>query len=349
MPRRRKVDGKKVEAAAIESGYKERPDDEPAGSFLGTTLAVFPGIFIHGIGHYAAGDENSAWKLLGAEIVSIALGLAGYFLPYATDNDGKLAIPCRILTQAGTIGFIGSFLVDVLGAYRGAEQFYESTAHMEGVRLGLAYRYTKDPLNPFRHHLALSMNAFIGRLYLKPDFDLETGTYARRINLDLGYALYRGAINPHNAITLGTKLRRVELPSYGLATRGIEGYVGFQKDIGDYIPSIKGFYFVGRIGYGLEYYQFGQETGETPNILDDSDFQDSYLVMESGFELNTGRHTRLQALLIQDPTSDVAPISNDIGLIKLGLVHSYSNAFDIQFNFTYGDGWVLWLGLDYGL
>ena len=58
---------------AIEAGYSPRPEDEPAGSLAGGLLAVFPGVAVHGLGHWYVGDGPTALRLLLAEVVGVAL------------------------------------------------------------------------------------------------------------------------------------------------------------------------------------------------------------------------------------------------------------------------------------
>jgi hypothetical protein len=77
-----------------------------------TMLALFPGFFIHGMGHIYANDYLTASILLALEIASFPLLNAGVSWFYVAENEDR-----RVLfTIAGLTCFFGSWLVDVIHA-----------------------------------------------------------------------------------------------------------------------------------------------------------------------------------------------------------------------------------------
>lgn len=343
------VSGAESLGYALGAGFQERPEDQPAGSFLATTLAIVPGIILHGTGHYVSNDKDAAWRLFFHEIGGLALTLGGYFLEKSTNNSGETAAASRTLMVTGMLLNVGSWVADIVGSYRGAQSFSVEERSLNDKRFGLAYRYTSDPLNPFRHHIVARLDLNFPRFYLRPSVDLEASTYAHRMQLDLGGYIYRNKERPQNALAIGARFLRVGTPSYGLASMNGELYMSFKRDVGTYIKSMRGFYVVTHLGYGLTKFQFSETENEMPGFFSKPAYSDSFLVLKAGFEFNFARHTMLDLLFVQDPTHDVAPFSTDTGLFEAGIVHRYSENLDIELDFTGGDGWVLWLGLGYAL
>jgi hypothetical protein len=87
-------------------------EQEETGSvgevILGELLAIFPGVLIHGMGHFYAGDTKTGGQLLrvggtGYLLAGIGGGLftGGYFLDHDTDQRGLA------YSLYGTGGFIG--------------------------------------------------------------------------------------------------------------------------------------------------------------------------------------------------------------------------------------------------
>ena len=333
---------------AIEAGYSPRPKDEPAGSLAGGLLAVFPGVALHGLGHWYVGDGPTALRLLLAEVVGVALIAGSEIMGAATNDSGELGAPRQLLTHAGGLLFVGSWVADIVGSFKGAQSFSADSTRVDSSSFGFGYRYTADPLTTARHHIVGRLNIDVGWLYARPSVDVEAGLADRRAELDLGVRVFRGQ-NPHNHLAVGGLVRRVETPPFGMANWGTAGYLGWKADLGQMVRSLRNLYVVNRVGAGLDWYQFASRTDAVPALLADTDFRDEYFLLHTGFELNSGRRTHLSLLVVRDPTREVAAFNPHFGLIETSLTHRYSDSLDIEVTLTAGDGWMMWLGLDYGL
>jgi hypothetical protein len=331
---------------AIEQGYTPRPADEPAGSLLGGVIGLAPGFLVHGLGHFYVGDRAGGVKLLVAELAGISLLVADVLIGAATNESGTWGAPRQVLRHAGIVLFVGSWAADVIGAFKGYESFEQDTTRQRGGDFSLGYRYTFDPLTPFRHHLVMRLALDGGRIYARPLVDLADGL--RRYEMDLGTRLFRGD-DPQNQFAVGARLQRRELAAYGAATRGVMGYAAVKTDLGQALPSLRYLYLVSRVGVGGDWYSFEDSIDSTPGILDDAAFVDRYLLLETGVSLNSGPRTRLEVLFVQDPTRDIPPFGDDLGLVQAGLTHQYLGDLNIEFTLTAGQGWGVWLGLGYGL
>ncbi len=85
---------------------------EPAGGsvILGELLAIFPGVFVHGIGHYYAGDYESARAInkigqWGYLLTALGGGMVtgAHFLDQSSDH----ILPVSLYTAGGGVGAVG--------------------------------------------------------------------------------------------------------------------------------------------------------------------------------------------------------------------------------------------------
>jgi len=102
----------------LEGGVEEPagPEEEPQRKsvFVGELLAIFPGLFWHGLGHYYAGDTHTARRIhrageWGYLLTAIGGGIAfgGYVLQKNTDEQwDNFAI--SLYVTGGVTGTIGS-------------------------------------------------------------------------------------------------------------------------------------------------------------------------------------------------------------------------------------------------
>lgn len=340
--------GPRTLAEAQADGYLARPADEPAGSLLGGLLSVGPGFFIHGVGHFYVDETATAWRLLIGELVGLGLVAGGVVMQAYTDDAGALGALRRLMIHSGVALFVGTWVTDMLGTFKGAESFDPDSSRTEGHQLSLAYRYRADDRDPRHHHLVAGLDLDFGRAYLRPEGILDAALEERDWRLDTGVRLWRGE-NRHNAVALGVRARRTEYVAEGYAIRAGEVYLHGKLDLGQAIRSMRGFYLTHRIGMGIEQYQFSSETGRTPTILAPSDFDSPFFSLATGAEVNTGRRTHVGVTFIQDPTAEVTAASADTGVLSVSLGHRYRDDLEIQVDVMAGDGWAVWLGLGYGL
>lgn len=332
---------------AIAEGYNPRSDEEPAGSLLGGAIAIGPGFLMHGLGHYYTGDTRTALTLLLAELTGIGLVIAGALVDNSTNGAGPTGGARNALLHAGALLFLGSWAADIIGTFKGSESFEPSSRRISTRMIGVAYRFTDNPLTPFKHHLVTRLTLDSGHLWFRPELDLEAGLDLWQFSVDMG-GRWLGE-NPHNRIGLGLNMRRHAVRRFGYTATSAVGFVEFQFDIGQVVRGMRNFYLFNRTGYGLLGYQFGPTQGEAPGLSFDFDFSDTYLLFETGFAVNIGRKTNISTAIVQDPTRDLAADSADGTMFQLGLLHRQSADLDIELNLTSGDGWGVWLGLGYGL
>ena len=96
---------------------------EPVVAFA---VALIPGSVVHGLGHYYAGDPETGKTLLVTEGVSLGLVLVGGVFLSSQLNSLECSSDCvigAISISAGTIGFLGSWVYDVIGSPFAAQRY----------------------------------------------------------------------------------------------------------------------------------------------------------------------------------------------------------------------------------
>ncbi|MCA9540331.1 MAG: hypothetical protein KC620_15640 [Myxococcales bacterium] len=333
---------------AIDDDYQPRPKDDHPGSLGGTLLAIVPGVLVRGLGHFAIDENRSAVLLLLTELASLALIIGGSALGNATHQSGEVGAVGDVLTHAGVMLFVGSWVADIIGAYTGTSPFEPDSSRVDGNMFGVAYRYTDNPLDPYRHHIVTRLDLRAGPIYVRPLVDIEVGLDRRLAKVDIGGHVWRGD-DPHNHVSLGLQLRRREDRRDGFAVNGALGYIEWKADVGPFIRSLRHFYILNRTGYAVDGYQFNSTPDSVPALFADAEFYDTWLLTESGVGVNTGERTHMTLLITQNPDGDISPVSPIFGLLRARLEHRYADDVDIEFELTWGDGFAIWLGLGYGL
>jgi hypothetical protein len=98
--------------SAGRGGQRFEDDEEPErrSVIVAELLAIFPGLFVHGLGHYYAGDYETARRLRrvgewGYLFTALGggIGVGAYFLDQSQDN----FFPTSMYITAGTVGAIG--------------------------------------------------------------------------------------------------------------------------------------------------------------------------------------------------------------------------------------------------
>lgn len=163
-----------TEHSAPSSGPPETPDESHDEiSALGVGAALFPGIIIHGSGHYVAGDEGTAKTLVWAELAGISL-VALALLPAPIVGAHPYVVPFSALSaMTGVMLFGGSWLFDVYSvlvppSVRGVPQ--RRPSRLESF---VGYRYVYDPIFEYRHFLAEGFELWLGQFRIAPRADLS--------------------------------------------------------------------------------------------------------------------------------------------------------------------------------
>jgi hypothetical protein len=98
------------EVTEVEDEADEVDEEREKSVVVGELLAFFPGLFVHGLGHYYAGDHVTARKLRGMGEWGYLLTAVGggilvgaYFLDQSSDD----ILPISLYVAGGTVGAVG--------------------------------------------------------------------------------------------------------------------------------------------------------------------------------------------------------------------------------------------------
>ena len=341
---------------AERDGYQGRPEDLKPGSLLGGTLAVMPGIVFHGLGHAYVKEYRTAIALFCAELVGLSLMIGSKYLNELTGGSQQSAAAEHGLSHLGFVLFMGSWAADMIGTYKGSAPFGQSRRATTRPHLGLTYRYTDNPLNRFRHHIEVRMELEVGRIHIRPSIDLEAELKRRSMGLELGTRLLGSSIVSDH-LSIGARLSRWENEVDGWAAQTSMLYDDGRLDIGRFMPSLRRFYIFNRTGYGIAGYQLSSRANNVPAILSEVSLVDTWIYLESGGALSIGTGTDLSLALVQDPTGVVSPLklsstlmaSTASEVVAMQLHHRYEDDAGIEVKLVLGQGFGIWLGLEYAL
>jgi len=142
------------------------PRDRP--NALGVAAAIVPGILVHGAGHFAAGDPETASRLLVLEGVGLETLAAGFIPIVLTGASRRVVGPAAALSVFGVGMFAVSLLSDVYGVATPEGGFGSSPGTVATLQIGGGYRYVYDPVFAYRNFLAYDIDYRVGRWRIEP-------------------------------------------------------------------------------------------------------------------------------------------------------------------------------------
>lgn len=134
---------------------------------LGIGAALVPGVLLHGAGHWAIGERDTAYHLLGAEalgLASIVGSLAGLGVTGAAP---QFVAPLALTLIAGSALFFSSWFADIYGTATGLESTGLSFDVEPLFELESGHLFVHNPALPdVTHFLESSASARLGKVQL---------------------------------------------------------------------------------------------------------------------------------------------------------------------------------------
>lgn len=78
--------------------------------------AFVPGFFVHGAGHFYAGERKTGWILVAGEVVGLGIITFSGLVGFAEAMGGGTSTSPDMLALTGTLIFIGTWVYDLIGA-----------------------------------------------------------------------------------------------------------------------------------------------------------------------------------------------------------------------------------------
>ncbi len=339
-------------ASEIEvDGYRGRPTESHPGSLTAGFLALGPGAFFHGLGHFHLGQEERGLALLATEAVGLSLVIVSDVLAADTSRSGRFDVLQSLLAQSGWGLFFGSWFADVIGASRGTRPFDRPDGSKRYGRLELDYRFLSSPLRADQHLIGVSVERRYRYAWLEFDHSqsTDTGSWRSRLAFDL----------------------RVSSPTFGLLGLGCETghstrfdenwsfidvipYVRWRLNLGVVMSSLRNAQVNGRFGYGTAGYIFDQ-TGLSTAWREKELWMERFIYETSlAFTLSTKLSSEFG--LVHDNSQWVGPTSFQpietfvprFLMVKGQIKYRYRD-INIKFDVLSGNGHQTTLGLEYAL
>jgi hypothetical protein len=163
-------------------------DAAPRRRLLPIAAALVPGLLVHGSGHFAAGDRETARQLLATESVGLAMLVGSIGGLSFTGASRKFVAPFVLLGGAGLGTMTVTALSDLYGVlapgagWGGPERPVATT-----VRLGSLY--VRNPTMPYRWITGAALESWSGGLRVEPAFYSNLDGRTLRAELRAGYRL----------------------------------------------------------------------------------------------------------------------------------------------------------------
>jgi len=216
-------------------------------SALATVAAVVPGLVLHGLGHYVAGDKKTAKRLfawegvgLGLMIVSGAtIGLTG-----ASRYGNEVTIPMLV---TGTGIFLNTAVADIYGSATGGRVPRYAAPPDFSVTAG--YAYIDDPQFSYTHFSVVGASYVRGRIELAPSLWTALGADNQRARVPIRYHFLDSGVG--DFLQGGAAVTYHRYGDDGFASVVGELNLGGRLNSSRLGASLAGSFATASIGYGL--------------------------------------------------------------------------------------------------
>lgn len=230
--------------------------------------AVFPGVLLHGAGHWAAGDASTGRTLFLLEGAGLGSTLGGIIVLAASGASKRLVAPAAVMMIGGAGLFITTWLADVYGSATGGARGEDVATgapltEIPAVETSLGYRYVYDPTFAYRSFVTTSLDVRFGPLRLRPEGWFSTSHANERLRLLGAYRLSgprplsldgRSVATPPvdgSFVDVETSVTRHAYPPERFTISSLEvGFAG-RLDLRRMARSLRGSFVDAGLGYGV--------------------------------------------------------------------------------------------------
>jgi hypothetical protein len=313
------------------------------GSPAAGALALTVGSVVHGLGHLYAGDERTGRALLIAEGISVGLLGGGILLDVLTDSEGGLAPLYRSFIGLGAGLFVATWLLDVIGAFKGGRA--DLPSHMGtlvDVRLLAGYRHLFQPGLGLTNITEVRLRADLGAFYLHPRGQLGIDRAYLLLGTAAGMRLGLGR-RPLSLLDIQLEFDEAIFADDGFGYEAIIASVGLSVDLGDAFAHLDGIVYATRIGFGAQLFRFDFDGAGPLN----GDSVVSMWLVETSLSMNVADSLLLEVGYAQRPDTLVGNASTGVGSFFGKLTWAFSRAFDLELAAQVGRGVDVFAGTAY--
>ena len=313
------------------------------GRLSDTLFSLFPGVLVHGFGHWHRGDIVSAKRIMLLEGLGIISILGGYTLETLVDRPHRsLYLGERWLYHSGGALLLASWLTDVIGSFRGDVSRRSLSNEADKKTVSFGYRYRDDIRRADNHHWVAELQYETGPLRvfgaLNWEFDGEVvggeGGVMGRV-----YRSPRRASNFPSQLELGVRVRRWmwtedELTQW-IVTPQLEGTLSLDS----LSPGLRGYALFHCIGVGWERFEL---TSFAANQASASSVDAYPLMMESGLKLQPYPTLALTFSVLENNTLDLRPLNHVGQFVRGQVLFKQSEQLSVTVNTLWGLEWSTW-------
>ena len=330
-----------------EAGWYSEDTDTHPGSLSDGLLALTLGTIVHGIGHYNAGDVRTGDQLLRSEGIALGAFGIGVLVTELTNNDGNLAFLDGFFTVFGASLFVASWLVDVIGTFKGSgTDFPPNSRSLSQISASAAYSHLVDVGFPMENALNVQIRLDSGDLYLYPRslIGINHGYFSVGAATGFRFGLGRRLLSFFQLQLEGDEVVFDEL---GFAFEAIVVSTGFSVDLGDFSAHLDGLVYHYDVGLGAQFFRFDFE--ERLNISSSEDDSQTLLVVDTGLSANLADELRLDFGYLQRPEQVFGNLSHDFGAFFATLTYTLSTELDFYLDARLGGGFQIFAGTTFFL
>jgi hypothetical protein len=269
-----------TEAPSAESDPPGATESEPPPSTgeraLAAGASVVPGVLVHGMGHYVAGESTTGTRLLVAEGVGLGLVLGGGSAIVATGASKYVTGPAAATVMLGVGLFGTSFFADVYGSVSPDAGAAAGRARPPPwMETELGYRHIGDPIFEYEHFLVERVSMMTGPLRLTPSAWISTDWDNARYRVEGAYRILgatpsadrRPVTNDHLDAVLGLVQHRYVTERFKRSS--MELAVDIRFDLGHVGRTLSGAFVEAGVGYAFGRIDYDIEGVPVPADFDD--------------------------------------------------------------------------------
>jgi hypothetical protein len=159
--------------ARADTAEPPHPPPPPAASStsaarraLNLSVAIVPGLALHGAGHAVAGHWGTARSLFGIELAGLGVAAAGALTFWYSGASRRLVGPATALTLLGGSALVASWLADLYGVVVPEGGTGAPERELPWVEAGLGYRRVYDPRFLYQNLAGASLDLRFRPLHL---------------------------------------------------------------------------------------------------------------------------------------------------------------------------------------
>ncbi|MBQ4360952.1 MAG: hypothetical protein II767_11930 [Proteobacteria bacterium] len=341
------VEGKSDDELA-EEHWETREVNANSSTVKCGLLSILVSTVWRGYGHYCIGDQSSHYKLLAMEGTSILM-LASSLLIGSLSHDAKgLSAIWKSLFHYGTTLFLSSYLIDIIGAFKG-NSFNLSQNHLDpyGQTIGAKLRWM--PSQQFNLGLQIAYAYRNPRFWISPYGYLDViGLSEYELGADIGVALWHGektytyvalALDASMDAHIGLDENDDYISTYNSIR--LLPYLEFSLDLGSWFDHLANIRLINRLGVGVSLYQF-----KGSDITPFTDYN-TLLVLETALNLNVIKDLNLAFTYRYRPDFCVGQLSAPSRLFQTVPVPGVG-IFSLDLNFRITGTWFASVEANFG-